>query len=119
MSNSKKGKTHSEYTKNLLSLALKGTNSPMYGLLKTLSEETKAKIRKRRLGKSFLSEAAKAKMSKDSGKAVKVLDLITKLETEFTSIKKAAEYLGIAQPSLSRRFKTKNSFVVKKRFAFG
>lgn len=114
MSASAKGRKLTEDTKNLLSLALKGTNNHNFG--KTLSEETKAKIREGRIGKSFLSEASKAKMSENRGTAVKVLDLITKEQLVFTSIKKAAEFVGVTQPTLSRRFKNKNSFLVKKRY---
>lgn len=55
-------------------------------------------------------------MSENRGTAVKVLDLITKECFEFTSIKKAAEFMGVTQPSLSTRLKTKNTFIVKKRY---
>ena len=109
-----KGRKLSEYTKNLISLAAKGTGNSNFG--KTHSEETKAKIREKRLGKSFLSEATKARMSEDSGTGVKVLDLKTKESFEFTSITKAAEFIGVSRPALSTRFKTKKSFVVKKRY---
>jgi hypothetical protein len=54
-----------EQTKNLLSLANQGINNPNYG--KNHSAETKALISLARLGKSILSESAKAKMSADSG----------------------------------------------------
>lgn len=111
---SAKGRKFTEETKKLLSLAKKGLNNPNFG--KTHSEETKAKIREGRLGKSFLSEATKARISKDSGTAVKVLDLKTKENFEFTSITKAAEFIGVSQPALSVRFKTPKSFVVKKRY---
>lgn len=63
-----------------------------------------------------MSEAAKAKLSKDNGKAVKVLDLITKERFEFTSIKKAAEFMKVSTPAVSTRLKTQNSFIIKKRY---
>jgi len=59
------GRKYSEETKKLLSLAKKGMNNPNFG--KTHSKETRALISSAKLGKSFLSESMKLKMSVDSG----------------------------------------------------
>jgi group I intron endonuclease len=75
MSNSAKGRKHTEDTKNLFSLAKIGINNPNFG--KTRSEKTKALYTLARLGKSFLSESMKAKMSERSGLSLSVLDLKT------------------------------------------
>ena len=56
----KKGKHHSEESKNKMSEAKKGEKHPMYG--KHLSEETKKKMREAKKGK-HLSEGTKNKMS--------------------------------------------------------
>ena len=69
------GRKHTEQSKKLLSLANKGMNNPNFG--KTHGEEVKALISLARLGKSFLSESVKDKMSKDTGTALRVLDLKT------------------------------------------
>jgi len=115
MSKSALGRKMSEQTKNLLSLANQGINNPNYG--KNHSAETKALISLARLGKSILSESAKAKMSADSGWALRVLDLNTSEITVYTSVTKAAKAMGVTQPSLSKRLKeTQGSIIVKKRF---
>lgn len=115
MSNSAKGRKHTEETKNFLSFANKGMNNPNFG--KTLSKETKTLISLARLGKSFLSESIKAKMSEKSGTALRVLDLKTNKISEFSSINKAAKAMGVTQPPLARRVKnTQGSFIVKKRY---
>lgn len=114
MSASANGRKHTEATKNLISQALKGIGNGNFG--KILGEETKAKIREARVGKSFLTEEAKSKLSKDSGTALKVVDLLTKEGFEFTSIKKAAEFMGVSQPAVSTRLKTQDSFIIKKRY---
>lgn len=88
MSNSSKGRIFSEETKKLLSLAKKGMNNPNFG--KTHSEETKALITLAKLGKSFLSESMKSKMSRDSGTSLRVLDLITNETYVYSSLTKAA-----------------------------
>lgn len=75
MSNSAQGRKLTEETKKLLSLANKGMNNPNFG--KTHSKEIRALITLAKLGKSFLSESMKAKMSADSGTALKVIDLKT------------------------------------------
>lgn len=115
MSISAQGRKHTEETKNLISLATKGINNPNYG--KTHSEETKALISLSRLGKSFISESIKAKMSEESGTALRVIDLETKESSLYTSITKAAKAMDVTQPPLSRRVKnTQGSFIVKKRY---
>lgn len=114
MSKSAQGRKHSELTKKLISEAAMGINNPNYG--KTHSEETKALISVARLGKSQLSDSTKANMSEKTGTARRVLDIKTNEISEYTSITKAAEAIGVTQPSLSFRFKIKNSFVVKKRY---
>lgn len=115
MSKSAQGRKLTEQTKNLLSLASKGVNNPNFG--RKHSAETKALISLARLGKSILSESIKNKMSVDSGTAVKVLDLNTNEISVYTSITKAAEGMGVRQPSLSKRLKeTQGSITVKKRF---
>lgn len=109
------GRKLTTQTKNLLSLANKGVNNPNFG--KTHSEETKALIRLARLGKSFLSESMKNKMSIDSGIAVKVLDLISNETSIYTSVTRAAEAMGVTRPPLTRRLKeTQGPIIVKKRF---
>lgn len=96
-------------------MATKGINNPNFG--KTHSEETKALISLARLGKSILSESMKANMSEESGTALRVIDLKTNEISEYTSITKAAKAIGITQPQLSRRVKnTQGSFMVKKPY---
>lgn len=113
MSKTHQGRKLREETKNLLSLASKGINN----LGKKHSAETKALISLARLGKSILSESIKDKMSVDSGTAVKVLDLKTNEISVYTSITRAAEGMGVTQPSLSKRLKeAQGSITVKKRF---
>lgn len=115
MSISGKGRKHTEETKKLISLATKGVNNPNFG--RTHTEETKALIRLARLGKSIISESIKAKMSEESGTALKVIDLNTNETSVYTSITKAAKAMGVTQPSLSRRVKnTQSYFIVKKRY---
>nr|YP_010743690.1 hypothetical protein QAZ32_mgp03 [Diaporthe sojae]WET30436.1 hypothetical protein [Diaporthe sojae] len=115
MSKSAQGRRLTEQTKNLLSLASKGINNPNFG--RKHSAETKALISLARLGKSILSESIKNKMSVDSGTAVKVLDLNTNEISVYTSITRAAEGMGVTQPSLSKRLKETQGFItVKKRF---
>lgn len=131
---SAQGRKHTEETKKLISLATKGINNPNFG--KTHTEETKALISLARLGKSFLSESIKAKMSEESGTALKVLpgaarrleehplppggevlDLNTNETSVYTSITKAGKAMGVTQPALSRRVKnTQGCFIVKKRY---
>nr|YP_009364357.1 GIY-YIG endonuclease [Ophiocordyceps sinensis]ARF03391.1 GIY-YIG endonuclease [Ophiocordyceps sinensis]QDH07228.1 GIY-YIG endonuclease [Ophiocordyceps sinensis] len=109
------GRKHTEETKNLISLANKGINNPNFG--KTHSKETKALISLARLGKSILSESVKAKMSEQSGTALRIIDLRTNETSEFTSITKAAKAMGVTQPPLSRRVKnSQGPFIVKKRY---
>jgi hypothetical protein len=86
MSNSSKGRKFSEETKNLLSLANKGMNNPNFG--KTHSKETRALITLAKLGKSFLSESMKSKMSIDRGTSLSVLDLKTNETSVYPSINK-------------------------------
>jgi group I intron endonuclease len=129
MSTSAQGRNHTEETKKLISLATKGINNPNFG--KTHSEETKALISLARLGKSLLSESMKAKMSEESGTALRVIDLKTNEISVYTSITKAAKAMCVTQPPLSspwrgtfprgsckgRRVKnTQGSFIVKKRY---
>ena len=117
MSKYAKGRKHTEQSKNLLSLANKGINHPNFG--KTQSKETKAFISLARLGKNFLSESARDKMSESTGTALRVLDLKTNETSVYTSITRAAKAMGVTQPPLSRRVKnTQGSFIVKKRYQF-
>jgi group I intron endonuclease len=124
------GYKHTKETLAKMSVAKKGKNHPLYG--KKISEEHLAKLRNRklskktkalisaaRLGKSYLSESAKAKMSKESvtAKAVKVIDLETNETSLYTSIKKAANVIGVTQPLLSKRLKkNQGPITVKKRY---
>ena len=115
MSNSAKGRKHTEETKILFSLAKKGINNPNFG--KTRSEKTKALYTLARLGKSFLSEAMKAKMSERSGTSLSVLDLKTNETSVYPSIKKAAQAMGVSQPAITKRLsKSLDTFVVKKQY---
>lgn len=115
MSKSALGRKHTEQSKNLLSLANKGINNPNFG--KTHSKETKALISLARLGKNFLSESARDKMSESTGTTLRVLDLKTNEISLYTSITRAAEAMGVARPSLGKRIKnTQGSFLVKKRY---
>ena len=87
------------------------------GFGKTHSKETKALISLARLGKNFLSELARDRMSKSTGTSLKVLDLKTNETSIYTSITRAAEAMGITRPPLGRRVKnSQGSFVVKKRY---
>lgn len=115
MSNSAKGRKLTEETKKLLSLANKGINNPNFG--KTRSEKTKALYTLARLGKSFLSESMKAKMSEESGTPLSVLDLKTNETSVYPSVKKAAEAMGVSQPAITKRLsKNLDTFVVKKQY---
>jgi group I intron endonuclease len=106
MSKSAPRRKLTEQGRNLLSQAFKGINNPHYG--KNHSEETKAQIRAARLGKSYLSESTKARMSEERGiAAIRVIDLETNETSVYTSLKKAAEAMGITRPLLSMRFKPK------------
>ena len=114
MSKSRQGRKHTEDTKNLISQATKGINKPNFG--KITSEETKALISAARLGKSYLPESSKAKLSEESATAiaVRVIDLETNETSVYRSIKKAANAMGVTQPPLSVRLKkTQGSFIVK------
>lgn len=116
MSNSSKGRKISDETKKLLSLANKGVNNPNYG--KTHSKETRALITLAKLGKSFLSESMKLKMSIDRGTSLSVLDLKTNETSIYPSITKAAKAMGVSQAAISKRFNdtSQNTFIIKKRF---
>nr|YP_009945076.1 GIY-YIG endonuclease [Monilinia laxa]QOE17440.1 GIY-YIG endonuclease [Monilinia laxa] len=91
-------------------------NNPNFG--KTHSEETKALITLAKLGKSVLSETMKSKMSIDKGTALNVLDLKTNETSRYSSITKAAEAMGVSQAAISKRFKnmTRGPLIVKKRY---
>ena len=109
------GRKHTEQSKKLISLATKGMNNPNFG--KTHSEKTKSLISLAKLGKSFLLEAVKDKMSTATGTSLKVLDLKTNETSVYTSITRAAKAMVVTQPPLSRRVKnTQGSFIVKKRY---
>jgi hypothetical protein len=96
-------------------LANKGISNPNFG--KTHSKETKALISLARLGKSLLSDSIKAKMSAENGTALRVIDLETNETSVYSSITKAAQAMGVTQPTLSRRVKnTQGPFIFKKRF---
>lgn len=115
LSNLAKGRKATEETKKLLSLANKGMNNPNFG--KTHSVETKALISLARLGKSFITESMKDKMSVNNGTVIRVLDLNTNEISVYTSITRAAKAMGVTQPPLSRRLKeTQGPIIVKKRF---
>ena len=115
MSQAAQGRKLTEQTKKLLSLANKGLNNPNFG--KTHSKEVRALITLAKIGKSFLSESMKARMSADSGTALKVVDLKTNETSVYTSIKKAAEAMGVTHPAISKRLsKHQGSFIVKKRY---
>ena len=59
----------------------------------------------------------KNKMSQNSGKAVKVIDLIDKKTFVYSSLKKAATGMNVTQPNLSMRLKNcKGSIIIKNRF---
>jgi group I intron endonuclease len=79
-----------------MSEAKKGKKSSFFG--KTHSEETKAKI------------------SEEKGTPIKVIDLNTNVSSTYTSIRKAAEMLGVTHKALSYHFKKTNSFVFKGRY---
>lgn len=84
MSKNRKGRKLTEHHKNLISLATKGSKNPNF--CNKLSESTKDSIRAARLGKSFLSEEIRNKMSKESGFPVRVTDLLSKNVCDYSSI---------------------------------
>ena len=111
------GKTfsRSEETKVLMSKANKGENNPMFGKTgkdhpmfgKTYShsEEAKAKI-----------SAFQASHTQKKSVKIQVTDLETNVTSSYTSIRKAAEVLGISHSGLSKRLKKTNSFIFKARY---
>ena len=109
MSNQRKGRKFTELHKKSLSKANAGKNNPNFGKILPMpnrprpSKKTKNLISLARLGKSFLSEEMKDKMSRYSGKSVKVIDLENNKTSTYSSLKKAAIYMGITQPNLSIR----------------
>lgn len=88
------------------------------------TDGTKAKLREARLGvKSSEETRAKLRVIQSTrlkhpvpGTAIKVLDLETNETSIFSTMKKAAETLGVTSPALSKRFKTTNSFVLRGRY---
>ena len=105
------GSKHSEETK----VKMKGQNNPMFGKTgkdhpmfgKTYShsEEAKAKI-----------SAFQASHTQKKSVKIQVTDLETNVTSSYTSIRKAAEVLGISHSGLSKRLKKTNSFIFKARY---
>jgi group I intron endonuclease len=96
MSESKKGSKHTEETKAKMSDSKKGEKNSLFG--KIHSKETKNKI------------------SVARGTMVKVLDLETNETSIFSSIKKAAESVGVSHSTLLYYFKKSSSFILKHRY---
>ena len=68
-----------------------------------------------RFGKPH-SEETKSKMSKSLGTAVEILDLQTGVRSNYLSMNKAAEAMGVSTPALTKRFKKTNCFILKGRY---
>lgn len=111
MSEAHKGKKISDETKYKISEAHKG---------KTHSDETRVKLSEAKKGKTkkgkTLSAETLAKISQAKGSAIKVLDQKTNVSTNYASIRKAAEALGVTHKALSYHFKKTNSFIFKGRY---
>ena len=103
---SRMGKTHTEETKIQMSESHKGKN---------FSEETRTKMSESAKGKIY-SEETKIKISKANGKTIKVTDLETNLSSNYVSIRKAAEALGVANSTLFYHFKKSSFFCLKGRY---
>jgi len=122
------GFQHSKETKALISEAQKaryknGQKNPMFGKSgenhpffgKTHSEESRAKISAVHKGKTC-TEETKAKMSEARGTAIKILDKETNATSTYASLRKAADALGVTQPTLSYHLRKTNSFMFKDRY---
>lgn len=105
-----RGYKHSEESKNKTRASLIGKNSgennPMFGI--------RGKDHPR-FGINH-SEETKYKMSASSGTAVEVLDLETAVRSNYVSMSKAAEAVGVYTAALSKRFNKTNCFILKGRY---
>ncbi|KAF1107984.1 hypothetical protein B8V09_03520 [Streptococcus agalactiae] len=119
------GKSHSEETKEKISASLKGENHFMFG--KTHSEETKKKISIANAGKNYSDKKGKNNpmygkthtdeaIKKIGGVAINVTDLETNVTTTYSSLRKAAEAIGVSRPTISARLKETNCFIIKDRY---
>jgi group I intron endonuclease len=135
-----KGKTHTEETKLLMSLARKGSKNPFYGYKH--SEVSKELIRKSKIGKIQSLETREARSStlgqtiylyklnidkpleveltkidhllhKDKliqNSTITTNDISLSLVKEFKSIRKLGEYLGVSHSTVSSYLKTGKVF---------
>lgn len=94
-----------------MSEAKKGKNHPFLG--KTHSEESRAKMSACARSRS---EETKGKMSAALGTPIKVMDIETNETKTYSSIRKAAEALGVTHNALSYHFKNTSCFCFKGRY---
>lgn len=90
------GRKHTEKTLKIMSEVKKGKNNPLFGT--NHSEETKVKL------------------SKANGIAIKVLDKETNETSYYSSMRKAAEAVGVANTTLNYHFKKNSCICLKGRY---
>jgi group I intron endonuclease len=110
------GRTHTEVTKEAMSLKKIGINNPLYG--KFYSEITKELIRQKALNRKH-SDETKLKMSTKHGNAVNIYEKFSdqfKLIGTFVSARRAAKFLGISGSTVIKYIQSGSIF--KDRYKF-
>jgi len=114
----KLGTTHTEETKNLMSISRSGEKNHHYG--KTHTEVSKDLIRKSRIGKTHSTET-RLYLSMLKGTTIYLYEINTEnkyvLKDMFNSYRNVAKYLGISQSTVSRYVKSGDIFKGKYKFA--
>lgn len=104
-------------TKNLMSTQKMGELNPLFG--KFHSEESKALMRQKALGRKF-SEETKLLMSTKRGKLVNIYEKCSsegfKLIGSFVSARRAGKFLGISGSTIMRYIKS--GAIFKDRYKF-
>lgn len=97
------GKTPSEETKAKISIAMRGNQNPVG---KIVSDDTKAKIREKSLGRLH-TEESKAKMSQNNTRkqTISVTNVQTGIAVEYSSLKEASESLKGRRQTISKYIK--------------
>jgi group I intron endonuclease len=114
----KLGTTHTEETKNLMSISRSGERNPHYG--KTHTEVSKDLIRKSRIGKTHSTET-RLSLSMLKGTTIYLYEINTEnkyvLKDMFNSYRNVAKYIGISQSTVSRDVKSGDTFKGKYKFS--